>query len=339
VTVCVPGSNSCQAIDGVLVDTGSSGLRLLSSVLSVALPQQTDASGHPIAVCGQFQDGYTWGPVQSADIKIAGEVASAVPIQVIGAPAFSTVPAGCSSTGLMAEDTLDVLQANGVLGVGPFRQDCGVACSLSGSSNPGFYFSCSGSACTPTTESLTRQLQNPVWLFPTDNNGVVIQLPSVPALGAMTASGSLTFGIGTQGDNTLGTATILTTNLDGTITTIFNGQSYGQSVIDSGSNGYYFLDSATTLLPICTDNKSFYCPATAQTLNATNRGANNVSSTVALSVVSIDTLPAIFTAFNDVGGPNPGSFDFGLPFFFGRKVFTAIEGQSTPGGVGPYFAY
>ena len=30
---------------------------------------------------------------------------------------------------------------------------------------------------------------------------------------------------------------------------------------------------------------------------------------------------------------------WGLPFFFGRTVFTAIEGQTTPGGVGPYFAF
>src|SRR6516164_441264 len=42
VTICVPGSSNCQTINGVLVDTGSSGLRVLSSVLSIALPQQTD---------------------------------------------------------------------------------------------------------------------------------------------------------------------------------------------------------------------------------------------------------------------------------------------------------
>jgi hypothetical protein len=32
-------------------------------------------------------------------------------------------------------------------------------------------------------------------------------------------------------------------------------------------------------------------------------------------------------------------FDLGMPFFFGRNVFTAIENQTTPGGTGPYFAY
>ena len=34
-----------------------------------------------------------------------------------------------------------------------------------------------------------------------------------------------------------------------------------------------------------------------------------------------------------------GGFDFGLPFFMGRHVFTAIEGQSTSAGNGPYMAY
>jgi len=45
------------------------------------------------------------------------------------------------------------------------------------------------------------------------------------------------------------------------------------------------------------------------------------------------------TAYDDLGGENSGSFDFGLPFFFGRTVYTAIEGQSTPAGTGPFFAF
>ncbi|MBS1228286.1 MAG: hypothetical protein H6R17_1563 [Proteobacteria bacterium] len=46
-------------------------------------------------------------------------------------------------------------------------------------------------------------------------------------------------------------------------------------------------------------------------------------------------------AFNDPAAPAIGIryFDWGLPFFFGRRVFTAIEGRSTPGGNGPYVAY
>jgi hypothetical protein len=35
----------------------------------------------------------------------------------------------------------------------------------------------------------------------------------------------------------------------------------------------------------------------------------------------------------------PTMVDYGLPFFFGRNVYTAFVGKSTPGGTGPYTAY
>ena len=101
VTICEPGSTSnCQSIDHVLIDTGSTGLRIISSLLSpsLALRQQADAGGNPIVACGRFADGYTWGPVKIADLRLAEELASSVPIQVVGDPAFSTVPADCSNT-------------------------------------------------------------------------------------------------------------------------------------------------------------------------------------------------------------------------------------------------
>ena len=46
VTVCAPGSTTnCQTIDNIQVDTGSYGLRLLASALSLTLPVTTAASG------------------------------------------------------------------------------------------------------------------------------------------------------------------------------------------------------------------------------------------------------------------------------------------------------
>ena len=74
-------------------------------------------------------------------------------------------------------------------------------------------------------------------------------------------------------------------------------------------------------------------------ISATNRGANGSAKAVGFHIGDIDTLNGDFTAFSEVGGPNPGLFDWGLPFFYGRTVFVAIEGQSTPGGTGPYWAY
>src|ERR1700730_14784879 len=98
VTVCTPGTSTCQTIDGILVDTGSSGLRILSSALTIALTQQHAPDGNPVVECLPFLDAYTWGPVQTADIQIAGEKASSLPIQVLSDSDFP-VPTSCSDNG------------------------------------------------------------------------------------------------------------------------------------------------------------------------------------------------------------------------------------------------
>ena len=340
VTVCLPSNASdCQTISGVLVDTGSVGLRILASALNLALPQQTNAAAAPIAECNQFEDGYTWGPIKTANIKIAGEQAASVPVQVIGDPAFSTVPKGCTSTGLTAEDNLQTLGANGVLGVGLFAQDCGGACALFGVSNPGLYYACPPSGCVSTSEDLAQQVQNPVSLFATDNNGVIIELPQVPSTGAPSLAGSLVFGIGTQSNNRLGNATVFATDASGNISTTYNGQSY-TAFLDTGSNALYILDATTTGLPTCANASAFYCPPVTKTFSATNHSVNGASAPVSFSVANADTLFATpNVAFSNLAGPNPSTFDWGLPFFYGHNVFTAIQGQSTPNGPGPYFAY
>jgi hypothetical protein len=152
-------------------------------------------------------------------------------------------------------------------------------------------------------------------------------------------TGALVYGIGTQANNALGAAKVLTVDANGNITTVFNGQAYASSFIDSGSNGIFFLDAATTGFPLCKSSSDFYCPATLQALSATNRGVNGATAAAAFSVGNADALSDTFSAFSEIAGPNPGSFDWGLGFFFGRSIYTGLEGQSTPGGPGPYFAY
>jgi hypothetical protein len=343
VTVCVPGSTTnCQTIGGILVDTGSPGLRILSSALTISLPQQTGSNGSPIVECLPFLSGFTWGPVQTADMTIAGEQAKSLPIQVIGTSNFPTIPASCSSNGA-AEEDLASLGANGILGVGLSTVDCGSACTASGASNPGLYYSCPSTGCVVTTESLASQVQNPVALFAKDNNGVIIELPSVSGAQS-TVTGSLIFGIGTQSNNGLGSATVYMLDPStGNFTTVFNGVTYTNAAfIDSGSNGLYFLDAATTGFPTCAAPITFwYCPSSTQNLSATNRGTNGTSASFNFVVSNAQTLTsnASTAAANGLAGPSAGTFDWGLPFFYGRNVYTAIAGQSTPGGTGPYWAY
>lgn len=352
VTICVPGSTSqCTTVPDVLLDTGSSGLRVLSSALSDLPLTNMTSAGATIANCVQYVDlTYNWGAVARADVKLAGEVASSIPIQIIADPAskFPAAPSSCSNGGTPA-NTVDTMSANGILGVSSYIYDCGDACAPGTTSNPGTYFACPGASCEVTTVSLASQLQNPVALFASDNNGISIFLPALPDTGLPSTTGTLTFGIGTQSDNGLGTAVVQTQNRYGSFTTVFDGASYPSSFIDSGSNAVYFLDSRTTGLPGCSDGPGFYCPSATQYLSATNTGANNESNPVSFAVANADKLPAPNWIFDDVAGgssagpPQSGLpslyFDWGLPFFFSRTVYVAIEGRSTPGGTGPYWAY
>ncbi len=367
VTVCAPGSaTQCQAIDHVLVDTGSIGLRMLSKGAGgeldpalVPLPLQTDTSGNVIAQCNQFVDGFTWGSVSLATIQMAGEIASTVPnatmagvpIQLIGDPMIPTVPNSCSSAGV-DESNLQALGANGVLGIGTYQQDCGPGC-VSGTP-PNVYYACSGGACNPTLQGLAQQITNPVWVFPADNNGTLVQLPSVPSGGTTTVSGSLIFGVGTQTNNAPGPATVFNTDANADFTTTFNNQTPNEcSFIDSGSNALFFPSSGYPGLVACSGgNSSFYCPPSLLTgLHADNQSNTNSTQqgSVNFDVGNANTLfnNAANTAFSELGGPNSapsgcnGSFDWGLTFFYGRSVFTAIEQQPVTGTsyVGPFWAY
>jgi hypothetical protein len=347
VTICVPGTIICQSIDHILVDTGSSGLRIPASLVTLNLPYMTDTSNNPIGNCVQYADTtYQWGPMVKVDVQMAGEIASSVPIQVVGPTNFAAAPSLCTSGGTPAQTVAD-LGANGILGIGLFRQDCGSACATA--APPAVYFSCPASGCVAASVPLTSQLQNPVWMFPQDNNGLAIILPQVGAAGSVSLSGQMIFGIGTQADNALGGAQAQGADAEGNFTTTFNGKAYSGSYIDSGSSGYFFLDSATTGLPNCaanSDANGFYCPASPVTSTALNSGPNPrgtgvpVSINVAFSVAN--ALPLIdspFVVFNNLGGPSPLIFDWGIPFFLGRTVFVGIEGQSSPAGTGPYWAY
>lgn len=343
VILCAPGSNSnCQVIDNIVLDTGSTGLRILSSAISASLGlvQQVNSVGTAVVECAYFVDGYTWGPVKLADLRIADERANSLPIQVIGDPDFPNVPSRCSSSG-PSKNSVQELRANGILGMGVFRQDCGSACAQP--NDRGMYYVCTSSVCQQAPLALAQQVQNPVTKFPRDNNGVIIRLPSVPAAGAERVDGTLVFGIGTQSNNGLGTATVIGVDpANGNFTTRYNGNALSASFLDSGSNGLFFSDS----IAVCASASpapGFYCPASTINASAVIEGANGASVSVAFSVANAAALLTAnpgFSAFSNLGAPFAvHSFDWGLPFFYGRSVYTAIEGATTPAGAGPYVAF
>ncbi len=361
-TICNPGSITCQTVGGILVDTGSYGLRILQSQIpQLKLGSITDPLGNALENCVSSLNGLVlWGPVERADVYIAGEAAASLPIQVIPiAPGI--VPNGCSNAGVSNPNTPQLLGANGILGIGPEPTDCTLAginyCDGSHQSTlQNVYYSCPSVGCgataSPVVVPALLQVSNPVPYFTylysspistPDGNGVVMQIPSVsdPQTSAV---GTLTFGIGTESNNSLGTATVLTLDPNDHFTTTINGQTLTGSFIDSGSNALLFPDS----LPACATNKQFYCPISPVMLSATNVGATQGQSTVDFTVEDADSLLSDFpqdSVFPTLAGPcSQGGaacgFVWGLPFFYGRTIYVAIDGQTVQGAPpGPWWAY
>ena len=342
VTVCLPGTSNCQTIDNIQVDTGSYGLRILAPVLTLTFPVATLSNGSALVECTSFVDGYSWGPVTMADVQISGEKASSVPVQIIGDTRYPSVPTDCmdSTHAECRGHRREFRRQRASSASAPSPRTAATSAPPS-VTEPIIYYACTTeSNCTGTAVPLACQVPNPVTVFATDNNGSIITLPSVATAGAATASGSLIFGIDTESNNASGTETVVPIAASGYLTAIFNGGSpLTESFIDSGSNANFFSDSS---IATCTQSgfSDFYCPASTTSLSGELQLASG-TSTVGFEVGNAEQIDASFYAYPGLGGtnPNPNSFDWGLPFFYGRRVAVAIQGYTTSAGTGPYIAY
>ena len=334
VKVCVPGTTTCQVISDLLLDTGSVGLRVFSQVLTLPL-DQVAAPGGGLAECVGYLDGSAqWGPVVDASVVLGNEPAVRVPIQRIDAN-YGSLPAACSG----AQQTPAQAGFNGILGVGVWKEDCGPGCTVT---RNGVYFSCSGSTCSSAAASLSSQLRNPVTALPQDNNGLIVRLPAVPALGAPSAEGELVLGIGTRANNTPpGALDVLALDGYGEFRTT-EGTSTVSGFVDTGSNGLFFTPPAGSHLPSCAaPDDAWFCPTSTQTLEASNGGADgSTPAPVSFLIASIDAITANAGVSSAVGGSSiDGSFDWGLPFHLGRDVYIGFESEGSTLGTGPLVAY
>lgn len=348
VQLCAPGTSICQTIDNILVDTGSTGVRLASAALDprllAALPQETVSSG-TLNACGQFVDGYTWGTVRTADVTIGPKQARSLPVQIFGDPAAGSAPRACTDNGtLSAEDTPQAFGTNGVIGVAELLQDCGTTCTQL--VVPGNYYTCSGS-CQGVKVPLSLQVSNPVASFAQDNNGVVIDLPQIGVTGQVSAAGTLYFGVGTEPDNAMNGAVALQTDPDSLMNFVtYNAMSYPDSFIDSGSNFVYLSTASIPACPASSSVAGMYCPVSALNLSATflTMSSSTISEAFAIgdALTILGDNPA-FGAFNNVAASvssmlTGNTIDFGIPFFFGKSIGLVNEGQSALGKNGPFVA-
>lgn len=335
VTICAPDLSACQTVNDILLDTGSFGLRIFQQAIpNLTLPPVSSGAGN-LTGCVQFADGSSlWGPIRRAMVKLGDEPYVSVPIQVINS-SFGSLPLPCAN----ADPTPISSGFTGILGVGLFKEDCGLDCAFTAAN--GVYYSCIGTSCTGAAVPLSDQVRNPVAALPTDGNGVIVRLPSVPTGGASSIDGTLILGIGTRGNNALASPTVLRTDSAGDVTTVIDSISTN-GFFDTGSNALFFPNPDSSLLPVCpSPNTDWYCPPATRTLSATNTAATgSPSSTVSFSISSLETLlNTSNNVFVDIGGPSDFGFDWGLPFFMGRSVAFGIESETSTLGTGPYVAY
>lgn len=362
VTVCEPGSATrCITIDHVFLDTGSVGLRLLKSKVAsltlqaVSVPADaTSATPAGRALeCYPFVLGAVWGPLANADLSIAGESARSLSLQLIddATPMSDPAPANCiaaANGGL--QNSVSSLQANGILGIGMVAYDCGLACSRGDySSGYTLYYSCPGapgSACSPAAIPSALQAQNPVAHFAVDNNGTILTLPAVPDLGATVAKGRLVFGIGTQANNQIPpSAKMIFVDANPAsarylyFTTASATSTFVDSYIDSGSNALFFDDAA--IPKGCQSSTAsaggWYCPPAVVRRTATVTDAFGTTAPIDYAVANADVLfrssSVAFGGLAGSAGQGANTFVWGLPFFYGRSVFTSIWGQAlSPNG-------
>ena len=326
VTVCEPGTERCATIDDVMIDTGSTGLRLEASAVPawLWLPAFPGPGGRPLAECLRFVHDTAWGPLHRADVRLGGLTAKGLPLQVIddlGGPQ----PPACPRSDVPPT-------SNGTLGVGQHLYDCQGACEQRAGA-PGVFVQ-DGAFWSPVEGAIepAYRLPNPVSYLPGHDNGIVIELPAPPAGSAREVAGTLTFGVDAVAGDGAGTASILHLDAAGRFTTVLDGRSYPASYIDSGTETYILRDDS---LPRCRDMAWAYCVEPRRTLDAEMVGIDGKRIPMNFGVGNYQSVRERHAgASDDVAEAAELQSDavvWGAPFFLGRRVSLVMDGRSVPG--------
>jgi hypothetical protein len=356
ITLCMANTPYCQTIDHVLVDTGSTGIRIFKQVLNANLAGPEDNQGW-LGEYQAFGTGNSWGPVVGRLVTLGGEPSVSLKIQIIDSSWGGGVPDGYSSSWNSPDDA----GFNGILGIGlsnPYPWDSGS------------YFSCQSGVCSilPSQPPIEYALENPVFLLPRDNNGIIISMPKISADGQTSASGTLVLGIGTQPDNdpkNFSANWLFTVPAKGLfegtahVTMTAANMSFNWLLPDSGTNSITF---APPLPGSYVHLNGTYClPSPLQNFPTLISVPGTTSGTwpFTFAIECVDDLQPpncvpsnptqgetlCLVAFNDVGAasgiPYDDYFIFGLPLFYDRDVYIVYPDASAPLplGKGPLYGF
>ncbi|MGC0155142.1 DUF3443 family protein [Chromobacterium vaccinii] len=350
ITLCAPGHTDaayCQTIPNILVDTGAAGLRIVSSVLKPGLRKTLVPETHqgkPVAECLQYVSSAVWGKVSKADVWLGTDptqgktlnpqYGKSVPFQVIGDDDIPAAPKDCASTGPVM-DSVEDFGANGTIGVQPSILD----------GNP-LYYTCNAATCEEASVGKELMVPNPVSLLPSDNNGVILQLDPLHADNKQeTVSGKLILGIGTEDNNKLAPNTRIAyvtpdemgmssikLQVGANEASTFVGKDY-YDAFDSGTNALRFpsLQGLSTVYP----HKWWYNPPKSEVVSMTFTDTKGTATSSSFTVAP--TVPADFTKYavlSQLGGHDKKNVLIGLPYFYGKTLYFAMDGAKVPAADG-----
>lgn len=347
-TVCIPNTNDCQVLDHVFVDTGSTGLRINQSALNINL-RSINFYESTIYQCMKFGEGYTFGPAATADVRIGGETAKNIPVQVFNDVDHSNVPTDCSN-GLPFAD-LNNFGAKAIVGVNPY--------SNPNNNYTGVYTCRESQPCAKVENPREIPVQlnlNPVVAFSKDNNGLIINLPPVNFAESSALVGYMVFGLDTQNNNQVNSSPVKvlgSSNPDfqvGYFHANSNSLNSSYAIFDSGYQTYYFYDAnmAQCTLPN-PDGHSYYCPNSfpqywSSRISSYNSAdiVGEISALIINYEVTLGLHDTVVPGLGEVASQVDNLTIYGLPFFFGKRVYIGLMGESgnqTPLGIGPAWGY
>jgi len=340
ITLCVPQTNHCQTLSGILVDSGDTGVRISERSLRLTLPN-VDAKS-PRFECTTYMDHTArWGPVVRATVFLAHEPPVTVPVML-----YRHTNRGSCGKGMQIPSH----PFNGSIGVAPLIYDCGRECARHRSNRR--YFTCRHTLCGETALPLSQQVVCPIVRLPKDHNGFVLSFANLPKGGTRRVDGTLTLGIGTE-ENSVPPpkkVTLFHTDPEGNLLTRYHGVRVEGS-LDTGTN-FYLLPKISTLrkeLAGCFQAEGsgdfFKCPrrrerAVIEGVRGRHRREVAFTLTNEREIMRRAERKNML-ATDSWGGSyrNENSFVWGMPFFYGRKVYFGFPGYNSVLGKGPYVAF
>lgn len=341
VTICSPGTQICQTIDHIILDTGSIGLKINQSVLNNQLklpPVLQQITESHISTCAMYGSGYMFGSNNFADISIAKLTAPNMPIEIINDTNQSLAPITCrNAANGKFSDLMTTYGANGIIGINPMIIENNMQL---------FTYACNGNNCNEIINATGLPISlniNPIASFPEYNNGLSISLPEVPDNSNTNIYGTLTFGLNTTKNNIVPIETKHVQGNPNDYLGSFIESSYGHQVnaiFDSGTN----VNAFDSTIQQCSNHS--YCPSSPIAWQSTIYSYNNLneSATIFQMIASpyttngIASIAPTWGAYFSAGADN--AMIYGMPFFYGKTVYIGFNGTIISNmGIGPSWGF